>query len=819
MRATHVITARTVLPPELQALERVGRNLAWTWEPDAWALFARLDERLWERVTHNPIQLLRLVEQRRLNELAADAEFRAALQAVAERVLPPDPVTSPKIAYFSAEFGLAECLPIYAGGLGVLAGDHLKAASNRGLELAGVGLFYRQGYFNQVIADNRWQLEHYPDHEPALLPLEPLQDPRGNRLTLRLAYPGRDVMVRAWRAQVGRVPLYLLDTDFEPNDPADRELTRRLYGGDRDLRLRQEILLGIGGLRLLRLLRLAPDLFHLNEGHAAFLTIERLRELMTGQGMSFEQARCAAAPGLVFTTHTPVPAGNDAFPSGMLDYYFGDYHRELGISRGDFLGLGRQNPGDEGEPFSMTVLALKLCGASNAVSELHGQVARRMWHRIWPELPPEAAPIGAVTNGVHMPSWIAPELREADTLDDAELWTRHERLRARLVDFVRRRLAAQLQRRGAGPATVARTGRVLDPGVLTIGFARRFAGYKRATLLLGDQERLERLVNNRERPVQLVFAGKAHPADDPGKELIQQVVDLSQQPAFRNRVVFLEDYDLNMARHMVHGADVWLNTPRRPLEASGTSGMKAIANGVLHLGTLDGWWDEAFAEGLGWAIGERHDYADIGAHDAADRDSLFDLLEQEIVPLFYQRDPSGLPRRWLVMMRASMAALTPRFSTARMLEEYDVGLYQPGIELSRKLLADGGKAAQQLVEWLARLEAAWPGVRVEQLSAQPHHLQVGEPLTLEAVASVGGLDPRDVAVEVLLGPIDADGEIHAPRELQLEPAGKASDDHVLYRVADASLEHSGPHGLVTRLTPNHPCLLPLQRLAWARWGV
>jgi starch phosphorylase len=811
------------------ALEQLARNLAWTRDEAAEQLYARVDEALWERTNHNPIQLLRLIDQRRLDQLAADSDFRAELAATAGRLLAVGEVSQPRVAYFSAEFGLAESLPIYAGGLGVLAGDHLKAASDRGLALAGVGLFYRQGFFRQVLSEDGWQMELYPDHDPADLPIEPVHDRRGGQLTLQLEYPGRSVALRVWCARVGRVPLYLLDTDFEPNEAADRDLTRRLYGGDRDLRLRQEILLGIGGLRALRALKHRPLVYHLNEGHAAFLALERIRELMQERRLTFAEARLAAAAGLVFTTHTPVPAGNDAFPPGMLDYYFGDYYREMGISRTEFLAQGRQQPHDESEPFSMTVLALRLCGASNAVSRLHGVVARRMWHPIWPNLPPQTEPIGSVTNGVHMPSWVAPQLTTADpsassgqaghtTDEDAQLWARHQALRRRLIGFSRERLVAQLARRGAGPAQLAWAARVLHPEHLTIGFARRFAGYKRATLLMGDPDRLARLLNQADRPVQLLFAGKAHPHDDLGKELIRELVQLAARPDFRPRLVFLEEYDLNVARHLVQGVDVWLNTPRRPLEASGTSGMKAVANGALHLSTLDGWWDEAFRPGLGWAIGDRRDYADPAEQDAADRASLFDLLEREVVPLFYDRDAAGLPRGWLAMMRASMAAYTPLFSAERMLAEYDDGFYRPALACATRLAGSNRRQTQRLAAWMERLQAAWPDVRVEQLRADHGSLAAGQPLRVEAVVQLAGLRTDDVAVDLLLGPLDEAGELSEPREVRLKTAAPARRGRGCYRSEPLLLESSGRQGLLVRLTPRHPDLLPSQALGRARWG-
>ncbi|MBA2451047.1 MAG: alpha-glucan family phosphorylase, partial [Chloroflexi bacterium] len=678
IRPSRMFTVVPTIPPALAQLEELAYNLHWTWDPSAADLFRRLDPVRWEGTNHNPVLTLRTTDQARLDEAARDAAYRRELAGAAAELQAylesdgADANERPRVAYFCAEFGLAECLPIYSGGLGVLAGDHLKSASDLGLSLTGVGLFYRRGYFQQRFSAEGWQEEHYADNHPAALPLRPALDQAGRQVEVGLQFPGRDLLARVWRVQVGRVSLYLLDTDVEANTPTDRQTTDHLYGGDRDTRIRQELVLGIGGLRALEALGLRPEVCHMNEGHSAFLALERIRQLMAEHGLGFSEARTVAAAGLVFTTHTPVAAGHDAFEPGLVDYYLGDYYRGLGLSRTEFMALGRNNPTDEGEPFSLSILALRLAARSNGVSQLHGGVSRRMWGQVWPGLAENEVPVGSVTNGVHLRSWVAREFAElyegADTSSEStgnasepmlrveasalprrslpprELWERHERRRAKLVYFVRARLAAQLTRQGAGPTELGRTVEALDPGILTIGFARRFAEYKRATLLLRDPQRLIRLLSMPGRPVQLIFGGKAHPADNGGKELIRQLVQLTRDEQVRGKIVLLEEYDIGVAARMVQGVDIWLNTPRRPLEASGTSGMKAVANGALHVGNLDGWWDEAYRPGLGWAIGDRRAYDDPNEQDELESRSLYDLLEREIVPLFYERDANGVPQ-------------------------------------------------------------------------------------------------------------------------------------------------------------------------------
>ncbi|HTU02341.1 MAG TPA: alpha-glucan family phosphorylase, partial [Candidatus Sulfotelmatobacter sp.] len=608
----HTFTVVPKLPERLRDLVRIAMNLWWTWDPEAIDLLRRLEPRslLWERCYGNPIRMLGLVSQERLTELAADESFLATLDRVSSRLTSylDRPTWFAQahagaglgVAYFCAEFGIVEGLRFYSGGLGVLAGDHLKASSDLGIPLVAVGLLYRRGYFRQYLNADGWQQEQYPEADFYNLPLILERRADGTPVRVEIEYPGRQAQVQIWRAQVGRIPLYLLDADLETNRPEDRAVTGYLYGGDRDMRIRQEILLGVGGLRALAALGLEPTVCHMNEGHAAFLALERIRQVMDRHRASFTEAREVVAASNVFTTHTPVPAGIDVFPADLMDRYFGAIWPRLGLDRDSFLRLGRQNPQDPNEPFSMAVLAIRLSTAINGVSQLHGRVSRRMWGRLWPDVPVDDLPIGAITNGVHVRGWLSQDMaglfdaylgprwvshpadhsvwERVDNIPDAELWRTHERRRERLVAFARRRLRMQLEQRGAPPAERELADEVLDPKALTIGFARRFATYKRATLLFRDPERLARILSNPERPVQLILAGKAHPADQEGKDFIRQIIHFARRPEFRHRLVFLEDYDIKVGRYLYQGVDVWLNTPRRPLEASGTSGMKATAN-------------------------------------------------------------------------------------------------------------------------------------------------------------------------------------------------------------------------------------------------
>jgi starch phosphorylase len=806
-----------------------------------------------------PGRLLGRVDQLRLDQAAADAGYVALLDRVVAdlRAYLADrstwfarthgPAEAPLIAYFSAEFGLTECLSIFAGGLGLLAGDHLKAASDLGLPLVGVGLLYQEGYFRQYLNDAGRQQEAYVDNDFLNLPLLLERHWDASPLTIELPFPDRLVRAQVWRAQVGRIPLFLLDTNVAANTPADRRITNQLYGGDLEMRLQQELLLGVGGHRALEALDLHPLVYHLNEGHSAFLGLDRMRRLAEMHGLPFRVARELAGAGLVFTTHTPVAAGHDYFPPELLDRYLAGYPRATGLSRRRALGLGRLNPDNQAESFGMTTLALRLAAHSNCVSRLHGRVTRHMWQSLWPGVPEDEIPITHITNAVHLRSWVS---REMDRLYDRylgqgwwaepasaavwqqgiarvpaeELWRTHELRRQRLVVFARRRLRHQLEQRGRSRADVEQADQVLDLDTLTIGFGRRFATYKRATLLLRDPERLARLLNDPRRPVQVLFAGKAHPRDEPGKALIQSIVRLAQDERFRRRIAFLEDYDMAVARALVQGCDVWLNTPRRPLEASGTSGMKAAANGVLNVSTLDGWWDEAWrdlnqpATPIGWAIGRGESYSTEDEQDQVEAEALYDLLERDVVPTFYERGADGLPHAWIARMKASITSLVPAFNAQRMVREYAERCYLPAAEQVRRLTAGDMVAARALADWRQRIEEAWSRIAIRRVETRSgSELRVGDALDVRAWVELGSLSADDIGVELYLGRIDARGEFSQARPLPMRLVG-TDDGCALFEAVAAPGDGSGLHGYTVRVLPRHPDLAsPFQSglISWA----
>jgi starch phosphorylase len=838
MRPISTLTIAPSLPAKLERLRDLAYNLWWAWNMDAIDLFRRLDRDLWETSGHNPVLMLGTIEQSRLERAAADEAFLAHMDRVLgdmDRYVhsqttwyhrqhdAADPRLA--VAYFSAEFGLTDCIPNYSGGLGVLAGDHLKSASDLGLPLVGVGLLYQQGYFHQYLSSDGWQQERYPLNDFYTMPLRLERGEDGEPLIVEVDYPGHRVKAQVWRVQVGRVPLFLLDTNLEPNPPQYRDITDRLYGGDNETRIQQEILMGVGGIRALRAMGIDPAVCHINEGHSAFLSLERMRMLMQEHSVSFAAAAQAVMAGNVFTTHTPVPAGIDIFPPHLIDKYFGSYYDSLGLSREEFLALGRTNGGDRSEPFSMAVLALRLSAYSNGVSRLHGTVARRMWQGLVPGVPEDEIPIGHVTNGIHTLSWISQDMavlldrylgpawrndpadpevwKRVERIPDEELGRTHDRRRGRLIAFARRRLRTQLEQRGAPPSEISRAKGALDPNALTIGFARRFATYKRAALLMRDRERLARILNDPERPVQIIFAGKAHPMDQPGKELIKQIVGIARQEQFRQRIVFIEDYDMNAARYMLQGVDVWLNTPRRPREASGTSGMKAVVNGAINLSIPDGWWDEGYRPELGWAIGRGEVYEDHNYQDELESNAMYELLEQEVVPLFYERGLGRLSSGWISRMKAAMIALCPKFNTHRMVREYATRFYMPAARGSLNLTADGMARARSLAEWEARMRSQWPQLRVVTVDADTiSEVQVGSQLQVSALIHLGSLEPSDVTVELYHGPLDAKGDI-SPAEITEMRCVEMRDKGDCLFGGVIPFRFSGRYGYTLRLLPHH----------------
>ena len=806
------------------------------WQPEAVELFRRLDPRLWEAVYHNPVKLLGRVAQPRLTEAAADPAYLAAVKRVYAAFgretaaggwygsAHPD-VPALHVAYFSAEFGLHESLPIYSGGLGVLAGDHLKSASDLGVPLSAVGLLYRNGYFQQTLTADGRQQESYPELDFYNLAVETVKTADGSPLRVRVDLPDGGVFAAVWRAQVGRVPLFLLDTNVPENAPADRDITSRLYGGGTEMRIRQEIVLGVGGTRALAAMNVPATVFHMNEGHSAFSALERIRVLLERHpGLSFDEVRQLVMATSVFTTHTPVPAGIDMFPPEMMVSYFRHFYPQLKLDEEGFLALGREDVHNRVQGFSMAVLAIRLADGTNGVSKLHGEVSRQMWHNLWPSVPPDDVPIHSVTNGIHVRTWLSPDLsalfdRHLGTawkespadpaawdglakLPDEDLWRAHEQSRERLVTFARSALRDQLAARGASYEEVSAADEVLDPDALTIGFARRFATYKRGALLMRDAARLVKLLEDAKRPVQFVFAGKAHPADNGGKDLIQAIYQFGRDnPNVRRKVVFLENYDMALARRFVQGVDVWLNTPRRGMEASGTSGMKAAVNGVPNCSILDGWWVEGYSPDVGWAIGRGEEYADPEQQDRAESAALLDLLERQIVPLFYQRGSDGLPRDWIARMKTCIRKLAPRFNTNRMVAEYAERFYLPAAVRGARLSADDLKPAVTLARAKESLRHKWGGVRVINVHASGDgHFKVGQSVEVEATVDLPNVRPSDVAVQLYCGPTTAAGGIDDPQVLSMKHAREAAPDRHVY-VGRIDCRTSGRQGYAVRVLP------------------
>ncbi|MCP4228605.1 MAG: glycosyltransferase family 1 protein [bacterium] len=814
------------LPPELEGLNRLAYNLLWCWNDGIIDMFRSLDADLWDEVRHNPVLFLGSVDRNKLQEAVNDDKFIARYKQTLDRYeryfnrrawydeIYKDGDNN-LVAYFSPEFGLVSCLPIYAGGLGILAGDHIKSASDLGIPLVGVGLLYQQGFFRQYLNADGWQQESYPTNDFYNMPVIPIEDDSGEPVVVSVPYPEGEVAAQIWRVNVGRITIYLLDTNIPENQlPESRSITDRLYGGGTEKRLRQEILLGIGGVRALKTLGVKPTAYHMNEGHAAFLALERCRKIMNDDGLSFDEARILVGNSSLFTTHTPVPAGIDTFAPDLVVEYFSWLFEEINISQRDFLALGRRNPDDDGEKFNMAYLATRFAYYCNGVSELHGEVTRKLWRDRWPGLPTDEVPITSVTNGIHTATWVSDEMtglydnylgdnwREKPNdnrtwepiagIPPGELWAIHEESRRALVSYVRSK-----------PKAISDA---LDPDVLTIGFARRFATYKRATLLFADTERLKRLVSNEDRPVQFVFAGKAHPDDDAGKEFIRKIIHTIRDPQIKPHVVFLEDYDISVARKLVSGVDVWLNTPRRPREACGTSGMKAAVNGVLNLSVLDGWWDEGYSPDVGWTIGEGEIYDDYTHQDSVESQTVYDLIEGEIASLFYKRNADGIPVGWTEMMKRSIAELASRFSCARMVAEYTARFYIPASANGNSLSADDFAVTRRLAAWEKRIRSEWPGIAIKEV--KPTHngeLELGENIEVRAEVELGGLSPEDVLVQVYYGAMDGSGNIIDGSTADMTVAGDNAKNIFTY-TAEIVCSLSGRNGYTARILPYNPAV-------------
>jgi len=838
------------LPAALEPLREMTFNLWWTWEPSARRLFRHLDPELWDRTNHNPVRMLQLSRQARLEEVSQDKNFLRELNQVhdAFKKYLERPDTYGKtgagstikkpVAYFSAEFGFHESIPNYSGGLGILAGDHCKSASDLDLNFVAIGLLYRHGYFRQEIDKEGVQHAVNLNQNFHHLPIREVQR-EGGKLLIAVRILDRDVFAKVWELHVGRVCLYLLDTDTPENSAEDRLITAELYGGDLEMRMRQEIMLGIGGVTALSALGIDAEVFHMNEGHSAFLALERIRRNVVEKKLDFYSALQVVAAANVFTTHTPVPAGNDSFSREMMRKYFGPLAKELSISFDELFRFGQASV-DPADVFSMTILALRFSRHVNGVSKLHGEVSQMLWKDVWAGVPVHEVPITSITNGVHTKTWMAPEFsalyqkhlgdweehitdedfwRRVIDIPDAQLWDTHQKLKLRLVEFVRERVRMRRERIGDSPEAIRNVSRILDPEILTIGFARRFATYKRGALLFSDKERLKRLLNDTTRPVQFIFAGKAHPRDEGGKALIQEVYKFSREAGIENRVVFLEDYDSYIARRLVQGVDLWLNHPLRPLEASGTSGMKVAPNGGLNLSVLDGWWCESYNGNNGWAIGAEIKNGTVEFQNEVDTNSLYQLLENQIIPLYYAKPDGKLPLAWLQLMRESVRSVTPVFNTHRMVKEYTERLYIPAAKSHEDFARENCQAATQLSQWKSKMRKDWPQVRVHEVQVanqDRQNIPVGQSLQLSARVHLGGVDPKHVRVEAYYGESE-NGGIKNPAVSTLDAGGQNGDGSYLYQGSVPASE-SGAYGFSVRVVPTHPHLMQTHELRLITWS-
>ncbi len=844
----HEFLVSPALPPALSRLGELAHNLLWSWDHTIRPLFRRLDPVLWRACHRNPVLMLGRVPQETLEKAAGDPRYIALYESACRRYdeymksgrfggVKKDALL---VAYFSMEYGLVESLTLYSGGLGILSGDHLKGASDRALNLVGIGLLYQKGYFQQHLSPDGWQTEKSPINDFYSWPIQPVVDAQGQEIRVQVQFPQGPCHIKVWRLKVGRVDLLLLDTNIHENtNPEIRDVTDQLYGGDTVVRIRQEIVLGVGGLRALKALGLEPTVFHMNEGHSAFLALERIRILMLEHKLTFDEALEASRMNNVFTTHTPVPAGIDMFDPGLIYEYAHQVCEQSGIPFERFLQLGQGGTDEQGDRFSMAVLALKASAYRNAVSRLHAEISQEMFHKLWPDFPEHEAPITPITNGVHLPTWISgdlatlydsylsPDWREQypeagvweqipDVPND-ELWEIRRRRKRRLVNFVRERLVQRAQERRASVSETRRLAEIFDPEVFTIGFSRRFATYKRATLIFRDRERLKRILTNPQMPVQIIIAGKAHPMDDPGKRFIREIVQISRDPDFAKNVVFIEDYDIEVGRELYQGVDLWLNNPRRGEEACGTSGMKAAINGTLNLSILDGWFDEAYEVSGGWAIGDREAYST--ELDDLHASSIYSLLENEILPLYYKGREEGVPHQWMLRVKQSLMNLSPMFNSQRMLKDYTTLLYEPAHQAFMKMKQDHFQPAREKSAWMRRVEREWHHVRIEDGGPGVGAcVLTGTPIQLRAAVQLGGLKAEDVRVEAVVGRVDPDGLLRDTSVITLPFLSEQNGKYLFGR--DFVPHQTGRLGYTLRVSPNHcddpltrPCHTPVR---WTR---
>lgn len=847
------INVISALPEEFKRLNDIAYNLWWTWNPEAIDLYREIDLDMWEKVGKNPVRFLQEVSQKKLQIKLNDSSFMERVQNVVASFdsymsekntwfsVNHAGDTNKKVAYFSAEYGLNEVLPIYSGGLGVLSGDHCKSASDLGIPFTAIGLFYKQGYFSQRINANGWQETCFTNLNTSQLPILPALNENGQQVQISITFAGRTVYARIWKVQIGRINLFLMDTDVSQNSPSDRLLTSRLYGGDHETRIQQEIFLGIGGIRVLDALGIHADVYHMNEGHSAFMGLELIRKLVNEKHLSFNEAKQVVSNSSIFTTHTPVPAGNDTFPLYMMDKYFGDFWGQLGLSRYDFLELGLKNPEDQN--FNMTVLALTLAGRKNGVSALHGAVSRNIFGDVWPGIPENDVPITHVTNGIHTLTWLSPKIKDlydkylkpdwkkelyssetfkdVDNIPDGELWAAHLELKNKLILFVRDRLKAQKLANGESMEAIRQVDNFLNPDALTIGFARRFATYKRANLIFRNLARIQKIINDPNRPLQVIFAGKAHPADGPAHEVIKNINDIARQEGFYGKVILLENYNMTVARNLVQGVDVWMNNPRRPLEASGTSGQKVCINGIINFSILDGWWCEGYNGQNGWVIGDETEFDNENSQDNIDSESIYDTLEEKIIPLFYKVDEKGIPTDWVRIMKNSIKSLAWNYSTDRMVQEYTERMYVPAMGGSAKLSNDNYSVARSMSAYEEHMKRNWPQVQLfAEKSAndlKDYKSNSGQEINLSVTVQLGGIDPSNVMVEVYYGILE-NGKIANALSQELNCAEKTGDN--LYRYSlNLKIEDGGEYAYTFRVTPRHPDLINRFDMGLVRWIV
>jgi starch phosphorylase len=845
------IKVTTTIPEKLSGLNDISMNLWWSWNSEAIDLYRDIDLALWEKSNRNPVRFLQEINIRKLEEKLADNEFMTRYDKVVKDFTNyinskdtwfnknyPDQKNE-QIIYFSAEYGLHEVLPVYSGGLGVLSGDHCKSASDLGLPFTAIGLFYKQGYFDQHINSEGWQETNYTSLNYSQFPVTPVIDLNGKPLTIYVELAGRIVYARIWRIDIGRIKLYMMDSDVPENNEQDRSITERLYGGDRETRIQQEILLGIGGIRTLDALGIRGSIFHMNEGHSAFMSLELIRKLIIENNLSFREAREVVYSASTFTTHTPVPAGNDVFPLDMIDRYFYNYWGQLALNRNEFISLG-QKPSDYNN-FNMAVLALNMTGRKNGVSKLHGAVSRNIYRELWKDLPEEDVPITHITNGIHTMTWLAPSYKYLfdkylpsdwqdrmydtsvwdgiDNIPDDEIWKTHMVLKSKMIRFTVDRLKKQYLQNGVPLHEVGELDSQLDPQALTIVFARRFATYKRADLIFRDLSRIEKILNNKNMPVQIIFAGKAHPADKPAHEIIKSIHVIAGYEGFKGKVFLLENYNMTVARHLVQGADVWMNNPRRPMEASGTSGQKACINGALNFSIMDGWWCEGYNGTNGWAMGDDTPYFNEQHQDDADSKSLYEILERDITPLFYNRDDNGIPTGWAKRMKDSIKSLAPVYSTHRMVKEYYERMYHPGALRNIKIKESNYDMVRTIVDWKQKVEMAWPQVAVSANQdihgLIDHTLSSGDKLLFSINVQLSSLAPEDVRVEVFYGQL-VQNKIVNGVAAEMKPVRQTDASTFCYET-QILLTDGGEYGYSFRVIPSHPQLMDKFDLPLIKW--